>query len=288
MSHGNLRVCPACRALVRADEMVCPYCDARMPKPQGALARWFAGPGALTRTIIGWLVAVYCLQVGLEVLSGDGVSLGSLLMGAGSKAAPLLGANVHERVLGGREYWRLITYMFLHAGVIHIGFNSLALYHIGTLAEMLWGKGRYWLVFFLSGVAGGLASAVQYGILLGRPTMSLGASGAVFGVLGMVWGFMLRRPKSFPDTVRRGVWQWVIYALLFGILAGADNAAHIGGLAAGGLAGYLMRPLREVDTAGAVQEGIVGAAWAAFAVTLVSVGMAGWFFMSQLSGSAAA
>jgi membrane associated rhomboid family serine protease len=288
MSHGTLRVCPGCRALVRADATVCPYCEERMPKPGGALARWFGGAGALTRTIIAWLVAVYCLQVGIEFLFGGGVSPGGLLMGAGADAAPLLGSNDHERVLAGREYWRLVTYMFLHAGLIHIGFNSFALYHIGTLAEMLWGKGRYWLVFFLSGVAGGLASAVHYGILLGQPSMSLGASGAVFGVLGMVWGFMLRRPKSFPEQVRRGVWQWVIYALLFGILAGADNAAHIGGLVAGGLAGYCMRPLREVDTTGAVQEGIVGAAWAAFAVTLVSVGVAGWFFASHLTGAAGA
>jgi len=135
------------------------------------------------------------------------------------------------------EYWRLFTPMFVHIGVIHFGLNSLALWYIGRQVELLIG-GRWFLaIYLLAGVGGGIGSAL---FTMG---LSAGASGAIFGLLGV--GFVFERlvAKQIYETsgerLRRGPYTGlVIINIILGLILTSgpvriDNGAHIGGLLSG-------------------------------------------------------
>lgn len=147
----------------------------------------------------------------------------------------LLGANFPPRVLGGHEYWRLVASMFLHIGYVHLLVNGWALYQLGSLFEILLGSGRLLLVYFVSGIAGSLAS-----VMFTR-SLSAGASGAIFGLLGALIAFLLKRRGNLTPQARSLLMQLLFWAGLNVFLGfstpGIDNAAHLGGCAAGFLLG---------------------------------------------------
>lgn len=151
------------------------------------------------------------------------------------------GAN-HASVTRTGQWWRMITSMFVHAGLVHIGFNMYALLMAGRLVERLYGHLGYALLYLLAGLAGSAASA-----LLPSRLPSVGASGAVFGVFGALLAFLLRRRALLPREVllplRRSVLTVIVINVAFGFaVPGIDNAAHLGGLAGGFLAGLLVAP----------------------------------------------
>ena len=137
------------------------------------------------------------------------------------------------------EWWRLFTSLFLHFGVSHILFNMWALAAFGPLAERLYGSVNYLLIYLVAGVIGSLAS------ISWRPdVISAGASGAIFGVLGALLAAQLRVGNTFPNNIvrplRNSTLVFASCALLVGFMhTGVDNAAHLGGLAAGFLLGSL-------------------------------------------------
>lgn len=153
------------------------------------------------------------------------------------------GANHGPRTLGGEGY-RLITAMFLHVGLVHLLFNMAVLWDSGRLLERILGTLDFALVYFIAGVGGSLASVVW------RPeNVSAGASGALFGMYGALFGFLLRNKKSLPEPVvarlKKGATVFIGYNLVFGMMIpNIDMAAHLGGLAAGFACGaFLERPL---------------------------------------------
>jgi rhomboid protease GluP len=142
------------------------------------------------------------------------------------------------------EWWRLFTSMFLHFGILHVALNMAALWDFGRLAERLFGNWTFLALYLLAGVSGAAAS------LLWHPAVnSAGASGAVFGVFGMVAGYLVHKELGVPASVIKRHWgvtlPFIGYNLFIGAtVPGIDNAAHVGGLAAGFVAGYaLARPL---------------------------------------------
>jgi rhomboid protease GluP len=158
-----------------------------------------------------------------------------LLVGDGLIAA---GANYGPAVLQG-QWWRLLTSMFLHGGLLHLALNGWALYQLAGLFESWLGSFQLLLVYFVSGIAGSLASA-----LITRDP-SVGASGAIFGLLGALIAFLLRRHEDLTPQAKSLLMQLVGWAAVNVVLGftipNIDNAAHLGGAAAGFALGFLLK-----------------------------------------------
>lgn len=150
-----------------------------------------------------------------------------------------LGANFGPYVRAG-QYWRLVTSMFLHGSILHLIVNAWALFQLGELFEMLLGSGRLLLVYFVSGIAGSIAS------VLFTDAPSVGASGAIFGLMGALIAFLLRRRESLTPMAKSLLGQLVIWAginvAIGASTPGIDNAAHLGGCAAGLVLGLVLQP----------------------------------------------
>ncbi len=139
------------------------------------------------------------------------------------------GAKDNAAIAAG-EYWRLITPIFLHGSLLHFFFNMYALYQLGREVEAFMGPRRYLLLFFYAGLAGTVFS------LLFTPNRSVGASGAIFGLIGAQGVFLYRHRQLFGERGRRGLQQVIMIAvinLLIGLQGNIDNWAHLGGLLGG-------------------------------------------------------
>jgi membrane associated rhomboid family serine protease len=165
------------------------------------------------------------------------------------------GGNVGMLTAGG-QWWRLLTAMFLHAGIFHIGFNLYFLWVIGRICEQIFGKGAYALVYFGSGLISSLVSAAWQ-----PAVVSVGASGALFGVFGAFLGFTFRRravlPPEFVKSVRRNALVLIGINVAFSLaVPEIDVAAHVGGLLAGLGLGYMIAALAErpVDSPAAARR----------------------------------
>jgi rhomboid protease GluP len=144
------------------------------------------------------------------------------------------------------EYWRLLTAMFLHGNLVHIFFNGYALFVLGPETERIFSTPRFLALYFLSGLAGSLAS-YQF-----SPQPSVGASGAIFGLIGALATFYYLSRATFGEFGRRQLQSMaavIIINLLIGFAGGGviDNFAHMGGLAGGAFAGWLLAPRFTVD-----------------------------------------
>jgi len=156
------------------------------------------------------------------------------------------------------ESWRLVSSLFLHGGLLHVGLNMIALYQAGALAERLFGLRRFVLLYFLCGVVASVAS------IWWRPNgLSVGASGAIFGVFGGLLSSVLVTRHVLPDDLyrrlRRALITFIGYSLAAGFLIpGVDNAAHLGGLLAGLILGGALAfpPGREDVAVGRILLGV--------------------------------
>lgn len=131
------------------------------------------------------------------------------------------------------QYYRLFTYMFLHSGVDHILNNMLVLFFIGDNLERAVGKGKYIVIYLLSGVLAGAVS-MGYDMYQGTTPVCVGASGAIFGVCGAVAYLVIINKGRLENLNKRQMILFVLLSLYGGFTSkGVDNAAHIGGLFAG-------------------------------------------------------
>ncbi|MCU0804517.1 MAG: rhomboid family intramembrane serine protease, partial [Burkholderiales bacterium] len=159
-------------------------------------------------------------------------------------AVPIrMGSNFGPLTTGG-EWWRLASSMFIHFGVVHLGVNLLALADAGRLVERLYGSAHFLMLYVASGIAGALAS-----IAWNPWVNSAGASGAIFGVFGALLAYTLDGRNRVPPAAMRShaivTVLFLGYSLAYGFAGtNIDNAAHLGGLAAGfGLGFMLALPL---------------------------------------------
>src|SRR5271166_231082 len=149
------------------------------------------------------------------------------------------GANVGALTFSG-EWWRLLTSVFVHGGLLHIAFNMWCLWNLGQLCEQLYGRWTYAAIYLICGIGASLASAAWHPY-----TPSVGASGAIFGLAGaLIAAFKLGEfsvPRSALSGTLRSLGAFVVYNLIFGaIIPGIDNTAHIGGLVTGLIVGALI------------------------------------------------
>jgi rhomboid protease GluP len=138
------------------------------------------------------------------------------------------------------EWWRLLSSMFLHSGAVHLGLNMLSLYFLGSFVEAAFGRGRFLALYLLSGLSGGLA----YLYFGGFNVSAVGASGAIFGLLGGVLGYALRRGTfSWQNPLIRQLLILLALNLYIGFsVPNISNTAHLGGLAGGFAFGWLVAP----------------------------------------------
>lgn len=210
----------------------------------------------VTRAIVAVNVVLFALMA---------ISSGTLLS-PGGETLIKWGADFGPKTLDD-QWWRLFTSMFVHVGIIHLGFNMWVLWDAGHLVERLVGNVGFLVLYVVSGVFGSLAS-----VYWNPHVLSAGASGAVFGVFGALMGFiMLRRdsvPKSVLGQLRNSGLAFLGYNLVFGFaITWIDNAAHIGGLAAGFVCGVLMsHPLARVTGTSRLFRNVATAAIAAIGV----------------------
>lgn len=146
----------------------------------------------------------------------------------------ILGALVPSAVANG-EPWRLLSSTFLHAGFVHLAFNTLSLYFLGSLVEGTFGRARFLALYIASGIAGGLAYLYFDG-----SGYAVGASGAIFGLLGSVFGYSMKRGAfSWQNPVIRQLLILTALNLYLGFsIPNISNTAHIGGLVGGLAFGY--------------------------------------------------
>ncbi|SNC74616.1 rhomboid protease GluP [Hymenobacter gelipurpurascens] len=207
------------------------------PEPTGwALLReisrgvFWPRPGYFITPILLWLnLLAYAL---LGMTGSDVVA---------PKAADLLrwGANFSPLTLHG-EPWRLVTSCFLHGGPAHLLLNMSSLVFLGLMTEGLTGRWRLLLVYLLSGVGGSLLSLWWHT----QGVLSVGASGAVFGLYGLLLATLALHPTSFDRSARRTVLLFIFYLMASSLAGGlethaTDNAAHVGGLLSGLVLGSL-------------------------------------------------
>ena len=233
---SRIRPCARCGALNGAEFDRCIRCGGPVSaiavgaqKAQG----WLDGRHLLaTKVLLGMTSLVFAAQMSAVLQHGQG----SILWGMSGVDAVRFGAM---RLFPGEPFepWRLVSAMFVHGGLLHFGMNMLGLSNLARLAEPATGSARFTLAYVTTGVLGFVASAWWNVAVIGRPSFTVGASGAIFGVLGLILGWLGRRRD--PRWKHIAV-QAVFYGLVFGLaMPGIDNAAHVGGLLAGIVFGFI-------------------------------------------------
>lgn len=164
---------------------------------------------------------------------------GTLSMDFSGELLLHFGANYTPLTLSG-QWWRLLTYIFLHGGVWHIAFNMWCLWSLGGLCESLYGRWTYAAIYLITGVAGGLASLGWHPVVL-----SVGASGALFGLFGALIASFALGEFEFGGIAIKPILSslifWAGFSLFFGsVESGVDNACHVGGLVSGLILGALI------------------------------------------------
>jgi rhomboid protease GluP len=156
------------------------------------------------------------------------------------------GAKDNSLILQG-QYWRFITPIFLHANALHIGLNMFNLVVLGIFLERLYGHLRFLLIYLLTGIISIIAS-----FYFAPQEISVGASGAIFGLVGAYSIFVLVHRRAFPrGGIPALLWLLIIVALNLSIgffVSNVDNYAHIGGLLSGCLLGWEFTPLYRLSS----------------------------------------
>ncbi len=139
--------------------------------------------------------------------------------------------------------WRLLTNIFVHSGVMHLALNIAGLVIGSYFVERIYGRWRYLVLYLLSGLSGSLLSLWWHEYV---NVVSVGASGAIFGLFGAV--LALLATNAFPKTSRKSIFiftaLYAIVSLIAGLMGGLDNAAHIGGLTGGAIVGFVLYRLK--------------------------------------------
>lgn len=240
-------MCPHCRAFITDRDKVCPYCNERVGqraierRDPGAILGGFIPHARFVTMII--LIINFGLFLATVVYSQRAGNSGAF-MSVDGQTLVAFGAKYRLLILGYHQWWRLVTAGFLHGGLLHIAMNSWVLFDLGAQVEEVYGGSRLIVIYFVATVCGFLAST------LWTPALSVGASAGIFGLIGAMIALGVRNRHSPMGAAIRGMYvRWAVYGLIFGLLPGlhVDNAAHLGGLAAGFAVAYIAGTPR-VDT----------------------------------------
>lgn len=230
------RMCPNCRAFISMSDRVCPYCEVQLgPRAidvQAASLGEFLPKAHSTSIII--LTLNFALFISSAIVS---MKHGGTAMDIPAQVLVWFGAKYGPFIVQGGQWWRLITAGFLHGGILHILMNSWVLFDLIAEVEQFYGTARLIVVYVLSSVAGFYVS-----LLFNPGTVSMGASAACFGLIGVMLAIGLHRSDPMAQMIRSYYKRWAIYGIIFSFIPGMriDFTAHLGGLAGGFLLGLIV------------------------------------------------
>lgn len=241
---SRYKMCPSCRALVPRSASVCPECTATLAAVRApGIGRLVSNvlPGATAATSLLLLAngALFVLMLMLTLSSGRA---GGLFSAFDTITLIRFGSGLSVLTLGHAEWFRLVTPIFLHGGLLHFAFNSYALLQIGPLVEEEYGTERFAVVYLASGIVGNVFSQLVRPFLPWmNPTVNtVGASGAICGLIGLMLVYGMRRGGVLGTSFRSGMGQYALYILVFSFLPGVDGLCHLGGFVGGFLLGWVV------------------------------------------------
>lgn len=257
------QLCPACGALVGINATRCHECGANLRFGLAAwskgLSEFFGGHAPVTTVLLIANVIVFAAEL-MGTMHAGRMSGLSILWGMDPETTYRLGASNGYSIVVLHQWYRLITAMFLHGGLIHIGFNMMVLLDIGPVVEELYGSARYLFIYILTGVIGFAMSMFFH--------PALGASGALMGLLGVLIAVTSRRSSLEAKALRSRLISWAVSVFVMGFFIHADNVAHFGGLACGFILGKIMADRQPMNSSERNRAYLLG--WLAGAVTVAS------------------
>jgi rhomboid protease GluP len=239
------KLCPACGTLVGISATRCHECGASLSFSLAAVSKKLSGLfGEHEAPVTSALLVANVFMFGVTWLAlasrGDSGGL-RILWGMGGETSYRLGASVPYSIFYQHQWYRLVTAMFLHGGLIHIGFNMMSLMQFGPALEELYGSSRYFFLYVLTGAFGFLVSAF-FG------NFSLGASGALLGLVGAMLAVTTKRGGVFMRELRSRLITSVVILFMLGFSRmGLDNSAHLAGLASGFLIGRVFADRKPMN-----------------------------------------
>lgn len=191
-------------------------------------------------TIATWCLTAYQVAIAAGAHTFRAILANVLSDAQNADVLVAFGAKYNDAIRAG-EYWRFITPIFLHANLLHLGLNMLNFLILGIIIERIFGHLRFLLIFLLTGVISVIAS-----FSFMPQEVSVGASGAIFGIVGAYSVFVLVHRKAFPRKGNPAIaWLVIIIGLNLGIgfiIPNVDNYAHVSGFLSGCLLGWLFTP----------------------------------------------
>jgi len=250
------KLCPACVSLVVMSATRCYECGTSLRFSLAAITKKLPIVSNLespvSTVLLGLNFFLFAIQLMFTIQAGTAGGFG-ILWRLDGISSYRLGAVFGPAVLLDHQFWRLITAMFLHGGLIHIGFNMMTLMQFGPAVEDLYGSPRFLFLYAVTGAVGNLFSS-----LAGH--FSLGASGALLGIIGAVLAVTTKRGGAYMRDLRTRLISSLVFLFALGIFGGIgiDNWAHGGGLAAGFLLGKLFVDRAPMNNAEKQRAQILG------------------------------
>ena len=229
-------MCPNCSKLISADEPNCPHCGLKRPglhNMAGVVRKIFVFNPILT--IIYANIAFYVVSL---LLDPSGIFAGSSpfsFLSPSGQSLFLLGATGTYPVFDFGRYWSLISASFLHGGILHLGFNMMALYQLGPFVLHVFGFHRFFIIYILAGVAGFTLSLI-FGV-----NLTIGASASICGLIGAIAYYGKNRGGDYGQAIYKQALGWIVALIILGLIVpGINNWGHGGGALSGALIGLLI------------------------------------------------
>ncbi|HZS45025.1 MAG TPA: rhomboid family intramembrane serine protease [Blastocatellia bacterium] len=230
---NSLRICKSCGSLTPANSAKCVQCgsvagELALAQDEALRETQFARSFFSRGNPFTWIF--FGANIGIFLLT-------CFAGGAENYILVAFGAKLNSYIAAG-QYWRLITPVFIHAGLVHLLVNMYALYALGPSVERLYGSPKFVILYLGSGIASIAASYLFPWVNVDEP--SVGASGALFGLIGVLTVFGFKYRDELPGQFKRAFGARLIPIIILNLAIGLaipmiDNSAHIGGLVAGGL-----------------------------------------------------
>jgi membrane associated rhomboid family serine protease len=269
------RMCPSCGTLVGTTATKCHACGANVRFGMAAASRSLGRLLPQAAPVTYAMMSLCCLFYGISLLltvrmgtslipEGGGLSAIFDIGAINSIALQLLGASLP---IGYTLFhpWRFVTAVFLHGNLLHIAFNMWVLMDVGPIVEDLYGSSRYLFFYVFTGAIGYVFSSA-----IGH--FSIGASGALMGLIGLLIAATTRRGDAAAKMIRSNLIKWVIYIFVLGFMIGStDNMAHLGGLVSGFLIGKIVADRQPTGAAEQKRADALG--WATAFILLLCFGL---------------
>ncbi len=269
------QICPACRALVGVGATHCHQCGASLRFSLAAASRSLGGLMPAQSPATYGILGLSCLFFVISLLATIRLTGFTSYGGGGLSGLFNFGAisgGVLERFGASlplpynlAQPWRFVMAIFLHGSILHIFFNMWVLMDIGPQIEELYGSARYFFIYIVTGIGGYVLSSTT-------GHMSVGGSGALLGLIGVLLAVTTSRKSAGMKMLRNQMIRWLIYIAVWGLLfPGIDNFAHAGGLISGFLLGKIMAD--RAPASPEEQKRAYALGWGAALVVAASIGL---------------